>query len=541
MRGKNKVNIKGYITFTKNRIDRIMGGISTSVVEEWRQHLVCAGEGEGDDEYHVIRLDNFSPAVNIINCYGEQDKDEDVVLARWARLRKEMEVIVERQEHCLLVSDMNKHIGCDELGVAGNHARVSRGGHLVRALLGTEDWVLVNNMVEVVEGGPFTRVDPASGGLSCLDLFICSAGLAPYVRRLLIDSKRDISMKRSVYKRGKHRIIHADHFTTLLEFSPELPRVKEKVEKTVRWNLRKENGWERYKIESDNKAENFENIIEDKSLTVEEVYEKIVKIETKIKFQAFGKVTLGGKKESYKKPKVDEDEGFVDEEVEAKDLNMKARKRAEDEINKLKEESNSENPTVFQIAKTIRGTKKTAIEAVAIKDPKKKTLVVSGNEIKKVTLEYVTENLSNNKFEKGFEKEKEILERLQKERMKDNVDETVDIDRKDFDKVVKKCEKSRKHNYDFLVKAGSSYKSAMYSFTKRMIAEEDFPGEFNKTVLHMVFKGGRGKRKEDLPSNRFLHCKLWAPLITEGLVVNQMKGTILRITSKFQIWGHPGH
>ena len=152
---------------------------------------------------------------------------------------------------------------------------------------------------------------------------------------------------------------------------------------------------------------------------------------------------------------------MVDEEDEAKDLYMKARKRAEDEINKLKEENNFENPTVFQIAKNIRGAKKIAIEAVAIKDPKKKTLVVAGKEIKKVTLEYVTINLTNNKFEEGFEKEQDILERLQKERMKDNVDETVEIDSRDFDKVVKKFESSRKHNYDFLVKSGTSFKSAM--------------------------------------------------------------------------------
>ena len=33
-----------------------------------------AGEGEGDDEYLITRIECFSPALNIINCYGEQRK-----------------------------------------------------------------------------------------------------------------------------------------------------------------------------------------------------------------------------------------------------------------------------------------------------------------------------------------------------------------------------------------------------------------------------------------------------------------------------------
>ena len=539
LRGNNKVNIDGYISFSKNRAEQIMGGISTSVTEEWRQHLVCAGEGEGDDEYHVIRLDNFSPAINIINCYGEQDKDEKVVVGRWGRLRKEMEVIVARQEHCLLVSDTNKHIGCDELGVAGNHAKVSRGGHLVRALLSTGEWVLINNMPGVVEGGPFTRVDPASGALSCLDLFICSTGLAPYVKRLWIDSKRELAMKRGVRRGGKFRTIFADHFTNLLEFSKDLPKVNTKVQKVSRWNLKKENGWTRYEDVSNRKAEKIEKIVAEAE-SIEDVGEEIDKVDNKIKFKAFGKVTLGNTKKS-SKSKDDVDEGFFDEEEEAKDLIEKGMKRAEEVINKLKMENKSENPTVFQIAKTIQGPKKTGVEAVAIKDPKKQTLVVSAKEIKKVTLEYCKDNLTNDDFEEGFERDKELLDQIHEERMKVRLDEKMEVQRKEFDKTVNKCETSGKRNYDFLVKSGELYKTAIYKYNQRMITEECFPGSFNKTVLHMVFKGGRGKRKEDLPSNRFLHCKLWPPRLTEGLVINEMKGTILRKSSKFQIGGQPGH
>ena len=54
-------------------------------------------------------------------------------------------------EGCLLVGDLNKHVGNDDLEVKGNHKKISIGGHLVRDLLAT------------CEGGPWTRIDPGKG------------------------------------------------------------------------------------------------------------------------------------------------------------------------------------------------------------------------------------------------------------------------------------------------------------------------------------------------------------------------------------------
>ena len=42
-----------------------------------------------------------------------------------------------RKEHVIIASDMNRKIGNDELGVAGNNPEISYGGSLVRDLLKT--------------------------------------------------------------------------------------------------------------------------------------------------------------------------------------------------------------------------------------------------------------------------------------------------------------------------------------------------------------------------------------------------------------------
>ena len=69
---------------------------------------------------------------------------------------------------------------------------------------------------EVVEGGPFTRDDPATGERSCLSLYIVSEELKPYVKSLYIDSARTMGVARPVWDKGKFRLVHSDHFPCLL-------------------------------------------------------------------------------------------------------------------------------------------------------------------------------------------------------------------------------------------------------------------------------------------------------------------------------------
>ena len=76
------------------------------------------------------------------------------VKARWERLLKEMNKIRSRGEECILIGDLNKLVGCDHLGVKGNNERISYGGQLLRELIATEDYCLVNNL-DIATGGPF--------------------------------------------------------------------------------------------------------------------------------------------------------------------------------------------------------------------------------------------------------------------------------------------------------------------------------------------------------------------------------------------------
>ena len=126
---------------------------------------------------------------------------------------KELSKIKARGEECLLIGDLNKLVGNDQYGVIGNKDKISYGGQLLRELIATEEYCLVNNM-DIACGGPFTWVDPAdANNKSCLDYFICSKNLRPYIKKLLIDSERKFALLRVIHKDGKFKAVLADHFT----------------------------------------------------------------------------------------------------------------------------------------------------------------------------------------------------------------------------------------------------------------------------------------------------------------------------------------
>ena len=85
--------------------------------------------------------------------HGEQEgrTNKEEVRAKWGRLLKELEEVRSRGDHCLSVGDMNKRVGNDHLGIPGNHPDVSHGGQLIRDLVESGNWALVNAMEEKVK------------------------------------------------------------------------------------------------------------------------------------------------------------------------------------------------------------------------------------------------------------------------------------------------------------------------------------------------------------------------------------------------------
>ena len=167
-------------------------------------------------------------------------------------------------------------------------------------------------------------------------------------------------------------------------------------------------------------------------------------------------------------------------------------------------------------------------------------LAVTKKQIKEVSLKYCQDTLKNNEPEEEYmgkiNDKKERLEKFLNEEEGD-----FEASREVFDGKIEKFKKSGKRNYDFLTRSGKKFQNAVYKFCLKMFKDETFPSEFQDTTLHMIFKGGKG-RKENLSDNRFIHSKPWFPRLVEGLVVEGgLRKPLVEKSSIFQIGGQPKH
>ena len=281
------------------------------------------------------------------------------------------------------------------------------------------------------------------------------------------------------------------------------------------------------------------DIIENTELNIEEVMGKVDKLQEKIKFTAFGKTKARSIKKKVESAAIFNVDKDLSDNDEAREILQKQSSKVEDAINKIKGGTGGRCGQVFQMRELIAGPKKAAQEAHAIKDPVTKELVVSGEGIKKVSLNHCLNVLQKNVPEEGYKNGIEIMSHVHDLRMAQTDLEEFNIKEEVFKNILKKYEKKNKKSYDFLTKSGQEFKDAIFKLCKRMISEEEFPKRFEETTLFQLYKG-KGK-KDDLENSRYIHLKDWLPRTCDSVLVDLMKEKILASSSIFQIGGQEGH
>ena len=344
-----------------------MGGVATFVQSKDKDNFVKICEGAENDEYLVTRHSNFLTAVNIVNIYGEQESwhSKIEIEERWGRILKEIKKIEQRKELALIIGDLNKHIGCDDLGVKNNHRKITFGGELVRGFLSSGEYICLNNSSKSI-GGPFTRFDPSNPNkkenMSCLSLVIVSKKLEPFIETLKIDNMKVFSPIRPL---SKTKSVTSDHFPLIMTFAETFCKkyAPKKTDCFTMWNTNKDGGWNHYKELTENndkfgKACEY-NIDHDKAVaqTTTEAMDEIDKVMNKIKYTAFGKVKRkinnrnnGADDETY--DKTDDRRKLL--ENQRKDIEAELK-----DVDKIKH-TKGKAAAIFNVLNKIKGKKKTS-------------------------------------------------------------------------------------------------------------------------------------------------------------------------------------
>ena len=116
----------------------------------------------------------------------------------------------------------------------------------------------------------------------------------------------------------------------------------------------------------------------------------------------------------------------VDKEI-AEQLLSEQRKKLENEISKLKEikAQKGRAASVFQLKERIVGSKKSPQEPAVIRDPDTKEYVTDTKEIKRISLKYCVDLLTNRNPKDGYEEIVEIKRKVHKERMTEIIEDEL--------------------------------------------------------------------------------------------------------------------
>ena len=373
---------------------------------------------------------------------------------------------------------------------------------------------------------------------------------------MIIDCNKTFTPKRIL---DKNKVISTDHPSIILIFKNLLlAQKKMKEEQIVIWNTKRPGGWEQYGKLMESCPE-FDKINENENISNTEAFDKIMKIQKKIKYQAFGKV-------KFKKRFVDNDLKKMYEERNniicrinddketndvlealdgkiAKQIIVSQRKElVEDiaEIQKLKKKSGQVG-AVFNVKNRILGNKKKPErESNAVINFKTKELEVSPDKIRKVSLEYVVNLLKNDEPDSDVQDDVELTKMVhvvrQLDRSKDDPEDNLNQDDIDtaFEQMKKKGDK-----YKFILKAGNNFKNCLGNLYQKVWTSEEKPQQWRNTTFIQLYKGKGVKEDPDMLRN--IHTKDEYSKGFDQIIVNKSKAKMIQKCSKFQIGAIQGH
>ena len=550
-RSGRKVTLPNYFTYTRNRTDKASGGISTSIRCNESSECIRVEEGKEENEYILTRHSQFKRPINILNLYGQQEcrMQRQETDKHWNEILELVAKVESRDESLVIIGDINKLVGNI---IPGNNPKISYGGSLLRSFLDDGQYVLLNASNKV-KGGPWTRVDPSDKeSLSILDLAIVSVDLEKYVESFEIDSERRFTP----FKRTKDNVVSfPDHFSIVVNFKG-IPIKDSKTlngKKSIQWNTNKPNGWKKYKELTDSNKKLDE--IASSSMEDPNTIMKLIDSElNNIKYKVFGKVKVKKKTQKYEKlesmiaqrdrlVKIStNDEKVINLEKEiCIELKERQRMKLNEEIeflNKVKE-SKGKAAAIFKLKENILGKKKSTDEPSSIFDPMTNTHSFKPSDIVRISADYCEELLKNDDPKEGFEEDILFKRRIHSLRMKENVDNNVELTREMFDNSLKNL-KAKKNKYNFVLNAGNSLHNAMFKLFKVVWNKVEKPDSWRDTTIVQIDKP-KTKDKSDLNNKRNIHTKPQICKVFGNIVTAAIKPTITNNISKYQIGAIPGH
>ena len=365
---------KGFFSFQK-KSKRKFHGLALYISNHLSEAVLRIPDE--DDELEVIHVlvKCTIPNLNIIGGYLDVESRQDSVAVErvWSKLVAKIDIALGRGEGVILMGDLNRPL------------QTPRPSFGTKLLL---DWEELGTMVILNKKDIPTRIDPHTKKGSTLDLGVVSVNIRHLISKFEVDTFRKWSPF-SIRKLpgGQLEKRFSDHMG--IKFELKITKAtEEKIKKKEIINFKNEDGWAKYKEESDTSAEVIKRIALDETLSIDEVREQIRAEDEKTQKRCFGTIWVGPKKQ--KKPK----------KKPSREINELFKEQYE-ELNELIETGASYkdvNRRIWKIKELICGPKVGSSEPACINNPETGELITDKTTIKKVSLEHCAKILTKNKI-----------------------------------------------------------------------------------------------------------------------------------------------
>ena len=236
-----------YQVFYLSRQKSQGGGLAVGVNKIFESTFIS--EGDDDTEVISVLVVIGSIPIRIIVGYGVQENAQKEKKEKfWDHIEKEIVDAEKEEQGVILQMDGNLHAGRELIKEDPNPQ--NNNGKLFMQFLQRNPSLIVVNSLDICDG-TITRKRETEKRTeqAVLDFFVVNEKIRPFLKRMIIDEKREYCLSNFAQIKKNKRVIESDHNGLLLEMNIEF--YKRKPERHEMFNLKNRECQETFKKETE--------------------------------------------------------------------------------------------------------------------------------------------------------------------------------------------------------------------------------------------------------------------------------------------------
>ena len=190
--------LKNFTTYTKERsFGSKKGGGKMTIIRpdlnhtRWDPGLVMFPNLEAERSWILVHENGKQIAFCSVYCAAEVHNEQFKIWNNelYMMIRYEMETIKSEGFDCIILGDLNGHVGNDDRGIEGNSPDINYNGKLLRDFIDSNDLIMIN-ADKTRCSGLFTRTN--SNSATCIDYVLADSNSEELIMQMTIDSNKEV-------------------------------------------------------------------------------------------------------------------------------------------------------------------------------------------------------------------------------------------------------------------------------------------------------------------------------------------------------------